>query len=269
MERQGKDGKDRETVSRAGRPDQWSHKLGVTRRQACKSAAALLAFLGATPFFGLKRLAWSKPHASRRKEDAMDLTKPRYDGPMSVEQAIKKRRTVRTFKDKPLSADQFLQILWAAQGITEENGFKRAAPSGGALYPADVYAVAGKDSVDGMSQGVYHFRPGEYAVDRIAEGDRRTKVATASLGQMWMAAAPVQIVLTAQYNRITRKYGDRGERYALIEIGHIGQNVFLQCQALGLAAGIVGAFNDRELAGAIGLPEEHEPLIVMPVGRPR
>ena len=94
-------------------------------------------------------------------------------------------------------------------------------------------------------------------------------MAKASFEQMWMAEAPVQIVLTAEYGRIVRKYGDRGERYALIEIGHIGQNVFLECQALGLAAGIVGAFNDQELAEAIALPERHEPLIVMPVGRPR
>jgi SagB-type dehydrogenase family enzyme len=72
--------------------------------------------------------------------------------------------------------------------------------------------------------------------------------------------------VTAEYRRITIKYGDRGVRYALIEIGHIGQNIFLQCQAVGLAAGIVGAFNDREVVKVLGIETDHEPIIVFPVG---
>ena len=81
-----------------------------------------------------------------------------------------------------------------------------------------------------------------------------------------MAAAPVIFVLTAEYSRITRKYGKRGVRYAMIEVGHIGQNIFLQCEALGLSAGIVGAFDDRAVAGALTAGRHHEPLIAMPVG---
>ena len=81
-----------------------------------------------------------------------------------------------------------------------------------------------------------------------------------------MASAPVQFVVTAEYSRITVKYGNRGVRYALIEIGHIGQNIFLQCQAVGLAAGIVGAFNDREVVRVLGIEMDHEPVIIFPVG---
>ena len=81
-----------------------------------------------------------------------------------------------------------------------------------------------------------------------------------------MAGAPVSLVLTAEYARIERKYGARGKRYALIEVGHAGQNIFLQAEALGLGAGIVGAFDDAGLARALQLPGVHEPLIVLPVG---
>ncbi|MBW1859539.1 MAG: SagB/ThcOx family dehydrogenase, partial [Deltaproteobacteria bacterium] len=96
--------------------------------------------------------------------------------------------------------------------------------------------------------------------------DARKDVARAALTQMWVAGAPVVLVLTAEYRRITGKYGERGKRYAMIEVGHVGQNIFLQCDALGLAAGIVGAFDDNKVARTISAKKNHEPLIIMPVG---
>ncbi len=196
----------------------------------------------------------------------MDLMPPVIDGKISLEKAIKQRRTIRSFINKPLSMQQFSQILWAAQGLTDESGFKRAAPSGGALYPADIYSVVGESSVERLASGVYHYRPVSHSVRLISEGDKRKDVAVASLRQMWMAGAPVIFVVSAEYDRICKKYGQRGIRYAQIEMGHIGQNIFLQCQTLGLAAGIVGAFNDREVCDAVGMETEHEPLVIMPVG---
>jgi len=197
---------------------------------------------------------------------AIRLTAPQLDGSMSLEKAIQQRRTKRSFRKMPIRLQQFSQILWSAQGITGKGGFGRAAPSGGALYPADVYAVVGDNSVDGFKAGVYLYEAKDHVALKIADGDRREEVAIASLGQMWMAGAAASFVVTAQFSRITSKYGDRGIRYAIMEIGHIGQNIFLQCQALGLAAGIVGAFNDREVAKVIEAEKNHEPLLILPVG---
>jgi SagB-type dehydrogenase family enzyme len=84
-----------------------------------------------------------------------------------------------------------------------------------------------------------------------------------------MADAPVSLLVTAEYARIEGKYGSRGRRYAMIEVGHVGQNIFLQAEALGLGVGIVGAFDDARLTKVLHLPRAHEPLIVMPVGHPR
>jgi len=200
------------------------------------------------------------------KERVIRLSEPAYDGKISVERAIKERRTIRDFQPKPLTLDQLSQLLWSAQGITDErNGF-RAAPSGGALYPLDVYAVVGEGAVAGLVSGVYHYHPLSHSIQVIRKGDRRKEVASASLWQMWMVRAPVIFVITSEYDRITGKYGNRGMRYAQIEVGHVGQNIFLQSGALGLAAGIVGAFRDGAVAKAIGAPKAHEPLIIMPVG---
>ncbi len=196
----------------------------------------------------------------------MKLPQPKTEGMVSVERAIKQRRTIRVYDPQVLHLDQLSQLLWSAQGITGRDGFKRAAPSAGALYPMDVYTVVGQDSVEQIEAGVYHYESKGHMLSQVTKQDLRDRFARAALLQMWMAKAPVNFVITAEYSRVTGKYGKRGVRYALIEAGHIGQNLFLQAEALGLKAGIVGAFHDKELVEIMKLPRLHEPLLIMPVG---
>ena len=196
----------------------------------------------------------------------MRLPDPTIDGNVSLETTIHQRRTVRSFDSKALTITQFSQLLWAAQGVTDPGGFKRAAPSAGALYPMDIYGAVGEGCVEGLHSGIYLYDPATHSLSLIQKGDRRRDIALASLGQMWMSYAPITFVITAEYSRITGKYGQRGNRYAMIEAGHIGQNIFLQSQALGLEAGIVGAFQDREVIQIMGIKSTHEPLLIMPVG---
>jgi len=240
----------------------------LNRRQACQ----LGGLLGLS--FSAVCQLWARPVLARSrnafdKEVTMHLPAPVFDGNIAVEKTIKHRRTVRSYSSEPITLAHFSQILWAAQGITEDEGFKRAAPSGGALYPIDVYAAVGQGGVQGLKEGVYRYDPPHHSLEERADTDSREGVAKAALKQMWTASAPVVLVLTAEYSRITSKYGERGKRYAMIEVGHIGQNIFLQCDALGLAAGIVGAFDDNKVARAINAKKNHEPLIIMPVGRQR
>ena len=196
----------------------------------------------------------------------MRLPAPQLDGDVSLEKAIRVRRTVRSFDGRALSLHQISQLLWSAQGITEKGGFKRAAPSAGALYPMDIYAIVGAGCVEGLDPGVYHYEPEGHSISPGRGKDVRGEVANASLWQTWMAQAPLNFVITAEYSRIMGKYGQRGIRYAMIEAGHIGQNIFLQAQAMGLAAGIVGAFEDDKIIRIMGIKETHEPLLIMPVG---
>jgi len=196
----------------------------------------------------------------------MRLPDPMLDGDVSVERTIHQRRTVRSFDGKALTLRQFSQLLWAAQGTTDKGGFKRAAASAGALYPMDIYGAVGGDCIEGLDPGVYHYEPTDHSIYLVKEGDVRRDIAIASLGQMWMAYAPTTLVVTAEYSRITVKYGQRGIRYAMMEAGHVGQNIFLQSEAMGLAAGIVGAFEDQKVIQALGIKETHEPLLLMPVG---
>lgn len=200
------------------------------------------------------------------KEGFIPLPKPAFDGVISVERAIKERRTCRAFRSDPLSIARLSQLLWAAEGVTDEARGFRAAPSGGALYPLDLYAVVGDGGVEGLAPGVYRYHSTGHTIELVKKGDCRKEVASAANGQMWMAQAPVCFVITAEYERITGKYGERGQRYAQIEVGHVGENIMLQAGALGMGAGIVGAFNDASVAAAIKAAKGHEPLIIIPVG---
>ena len=196
----------------------------------------------------------------------MQLPDPTTDGDVSLEMTIHQRRTVRSFHSKELTLKQLSQLFWAAQGITEPGGFKRAAPSAGALYPMDIYGVVGEDCIERLNPGVCLYKSATHSFSLTQEGDIRRDIAMASLGQMWMSYAPITFVITAEYSRIMGKYGQRGVRYAMIEAGHIGQNIFLQSQPLGLEAGIVGAFADQKVIQVMGIKSTHEPLLLMPAG---
>ena len=196
------------------------------------------------------------------------LPSPSHKGTVSVEEALKARRTHRSFQSRPLTLKQFSQILWGAYGVSAQKygSFLKTAPSAGALYPLDIYGVVGEGGVETLTPGIYHFRPENHAVELVKQGDLRAEVARQALQQMWMARAPLMLVITGQYNRSSIKYGPRGVTYTHIEAGHVGQNIFLQAEALGLKAGIVGAFNNRGVVATMGLPPSHDPLLIMPVG---
>lgn len=187
---------------------------------------------------------------------------------MSLEETLNSRRTMRAFGTTPVSLGQLSQLLWAAYGVTDSRREARTAPSAGALYPLDCYLAAGEGCIEEVEAGVYHYLPDRHALEATASGDRRKKVARASLDQQWMAEAPVMVIITAEYRRTTGKYRERGIRYVHMEVGHAGENLFLQSVALGLGAGIVGAFDDDAVTGALELPPGHEPLLIVPIGHP-
>ena len=197
--------------------------------------------------------------------EIVKLPPPAYQGKMSVEEALKKRRTVRQFANRGLELAQVSQLLWGTDGTSDSRGL-RTAPSAGATYPLELYLVVGERGVAGLAPGLYHYRPDSHTLELTQKGDLRNPVARACLHQTWMAEAPVMVVFSAQYHRCTARYGERGIRYTHMEVGHTGENLFLQAQALGLACGIVGAFEDRTLKEVLHLPPQHEPLLVMPVG---
>lgn len=195
----------------------------------------------------------------------ISLPAPILEGAASVEEAINMRRSLREFSEDALTIQQISKLLWAAQGITGEDGMKRTAPSAGATYPMEVYILIG--DVEGIAGGLYHYLPRQHQLVMLRGGELRSDLEKATLKQGMLQEAPISIILTALYNRTTRHYGERGVRYVHMEAGHIGQNVHLQAEAMGLGTCMIGAFQDQEVREFLGLRiEEEVPLYIMPVG---
>ena len=197
--------------------------------------------------------------------DRIALPEPRYESASSLEATLAERRSVRTFRDEPLSLTETAQLLWAAQGITDRARGLRTAPSAGALYPMEVFLVVRK--ADGLSPGVYRYLPGSHELESVRAGDLSGALAEAALGQSSIREAPAAIVLAGVYARTRGRYGDRTERYVHMEAGHVGQNIALQAAALGLSSVMMGAFQDLEVARVVGMSTGEAPLYIIPVGK--
>jgi len=204
------------------------------------------------------------PTPSLEYETAISLPEPRYDGDVSVQQSLLQRRSTRSYTGEPITLQEVSQLLWAAQGITDARGF-RTAPSAGALYPLEVYVVAG--DVENLAPGVYKYEPCEHELSLIIDGDKRSELADAALAQSWVKEGALAIVFTAVYERTMVKYGERGVRYVHMEVGHAAQNLCLQATAMDLGVVTVGAFNDERVSELLNLPDNEKPLYIIPIGR--
>jgi len=202
--------------------------------------------------------------SSSNAQETIRLPEPRYDGSVSVEHALLSRRSVRNYKNKPLTLTEISQLLWAAQGITTPRGY-RTAPSAGALYPLELYIAAG--NVDGLAAGIYKYLCHDHVLVQTVAGDKRTELSHAALSQGSIARAPAVLLFCAVYSRITGKYGNRGIQYTFMEIGHAAQSVCLQAIALDLGTVVIGAFRDNEVKLIADLAEDEEPTYLIPVGR--
>ncbi len=239
-----------------------SPEIGTAVRGHFLDRAAALGF----PVDGLIFVAHGDLPADNPMEELtmIELPKPALDGPMSVERALHLRRSTRAYKNETLRLAELAQLLWAAQGITDEQGH-RTAPSAGATYPLEVFVVA--NTVEGLAAGLYHYRPHEHRLELLRTGQLAGPLARASLDQSMLRDAAAVLVFAAVFERTTARYGARGERYVHNEIGHASQTVHLQAVALNLGTVVVGAFRDEEVAQALRLGDPHRVLYLMPVGR--
>jgi SagB-type dehydrogenase family enzyme len=194
----------------------------------------------------------------------VELPEPRARGEVSIEQALRQRRSVREYAPKSVALVEVSQLLWAAQGITDAREGLRTAPSAGALYPLELFLVASE--VAGLPEGVYRYQPRHHRLVEVGEGDRRRALADVAFRQSFMRDSAGVLVFAAVHERTTRKYGERGIRYVYMEAGHAAQNVYLQATALGLGTVVVGAFDDADVQRVLGIAES--PLYLMPFGQP-
>jgi SagB-type dehydrogenase family enzyme len=172
--------------------------------------------------------------------------------------AVAQRRSIRDFSDKSVTFRELSQLIWATQGITlKARGFDfRASPSAGALYPIETYLVANR--VEEIPPGLYHYRVRETQLALLREGHFGLELARAGLGQEMLEEAACVFVWTAIVGRSKWKYRERAYRYIYMDVGHIGQTLYLAATALDLGCCTVGAFFDEEVDRVIGVDGKNE-----------
>jgi SagB-type dehydrogenase family enzyme len=179
-----------------------------------------------------------------------------------------RRRSVRAFARRSLPLADLAVVLERAAGITgtmhspdhpEITQLVRAQPSGGALYPVEIY-VAALD-VDGLPGGLYHFHAPQHCLEGVRAGDFRGDLAR----YLWIGGqalrAPAVVMLTGRWTLPLQKYGERGYRVLLFDAGHVMENLLLTATALHLGSCAVAGFHDDRLAELLAVDSREEPVL--------
>jgi SagB-type dehydrogenase family enzyme len=200
----------------------------------------------------------SIPAQEKSRGDIVKLPSPRYDSEVSVEKALAERRSIRSFKEEPLTVNELSQILWAAQGITEPKKGLRTAPSARALFLVEVYVLPG--NVTNLPMGIYKYKPQGHELIKIADGDKKAELFKA-VGQAPIKNAPVVLVFSGLSEKTQRP------AWMYLEAGHAAQNVYLQAVSLKMGGVVMGGFKDDDVRKVLNLSEKEQPLYIMPIGK--
>ncbi len=149
---------------------------------------------------------------------------------MELEEVINKRISIRHYKDEPVTEEEVSKLVSVGLKV----------PSAGGIHPIKIVVVYDKEV--------------------------KERLCRAALGQKCVEEAFVDLVVLADYSKVTPRYHTRGYRYVLLEAGHVGQNISLMATSLGLGTVMIGAFRDADVKTVLGI-EIEEPIYIIPVGR--
>ena len=186
------------------------------------------------------------------------LPPPQYDSDVSIEKALAERRSIRSYKEEPLTLHELSQILWAAQGITEPKKGLRTAPSARALFLIEVYVLPG--NVTNLPMGSYKYQPQGHDLTQIADGDKKAELFNA-VGQASIKNAPAVLVFSGLSEKTQRP------AWMYLEAVHAAQNVYLQAVSLKLGGVVMAGFKDEDVEKVLNLSEKERPLYIMPIGK--
>lgn len=176
----------------------------------------------------------------------------------------------RVYSEETMSLLQLSFLLWATQGVKEIRGKRyatlRTVPSGGARHGFETYLLV--KNVDGLAPGAYHYLPMTHSLEFLGEvPDYSETVSETLVGQKWAAKANVIFYWSFVPYRCEWRYGIYAHRVALIDAGHLGENLYLACESAGLGTCAIGAFDDKSCNQLFSLDGEEEFVVyTAPVG---
>ena len=191
-------------------------------------------------------------------------------GAMSLAEAVARRESVRAFSREALSLEELAALLWATQGIRRVLGpdcALRTVPSAGARHALETYVAVAR--VEGLEPGLYRYLPLDGQLARLTVDDRvGTRAADACLGQRFVATAAAVFVWTTIPARMEWRYDLAAHKVIALDAGHVGQNLYLACTALGAGTCAIAAYDQEACDRLLGVDGVEEfTLYIAPVGR--
>lgn len=184
--------------------------------------------------------------------------------------AIQNRKSRRHFRPEPLTLEELSFLLWATQGVRKKvdagTAF-RTVPSAGCRHALETYLCV--LNVTGLAQGMYRYLPLEHQlVFERGEEDLAEKVSDAALGQHFLSNAPVTFIWTAVPYRMEWRYATAAHKVIAIDAGHVCQNLYLACEAIGAGTCAVAAYHQELMDSLLGVDGAEEFTIYLaPVGK--
>lgn len=212
----------------------------------------------------MKRLRRVKPFADFPK---IELPRHMPASTKNFDDILFQRHTARAFAPQPIGLEQLAKVLIMSYGLNRSNEGThfprpfRVIPSGGALYPLEIFVHACR--VDGLAAGLYHYDPEDHTLDVLRQQDESEKIIPLFVQQDLAKDAAAIFFIVAVFARSTFKYGDRGYRFVLLEAGHLAQNANLTAREMGLVTANIGGFADRSVDRYLGLDGLNESAIYL------
>lgn len=240
-------------------------------------AIGLILSLSLLAYFRWSRDQMAKKEAAKQADSPtiqvvapVNLPKPNLTSRMSLEAALKARRSRRDFTADDLNLKQVGQMLWAGQGVTADWG-GRAAPSAKSAYPLTLYLVAYK--VVDLAPGVYQYLPGErealHQIQLIKPGDVHEALGEA-IGQNAAKNPPAIIIIAGDMEIMAKAFDSvRRDNNVYLEAGHAAQNLYLQAESLGLGMVTMAGFDGNKVRGILSIPEKDTIIYAIPFGIPK
>lgn len=198
------------------------------------------------------------------------LSQPQLTQGKNLRQNMQQRYSNRSFDEKkPLNIEQLSSVLWATygkkiEGVDSVTSASYVIPSAGAIYALEIFALIGKDAVEGIPKGLYYYNKEEHILKPVSNADKRKELSIACLGQKFIEHAPVSIIIAAQFGAMAQRYRNRAKQYVHMEAGHAAQNLYLIVNDLGLTTVEIGAFMDDKVTAVLEI--EYPVLLIMPIG---
>ena len=197
------------------------------------------------------------------------LPPPEVTGGLAINQVIQTRRSIRKYKEAPISLRDLGQLLWSAQGITDTKTGHRAAPSAVATYPLKLYAVVKEGGVTGLPAGVYLYAPKDHSLTIVKKGNFYPDVAASMhFYNSWIEKSAVVFIFTGTSTLIEKLSKDSGMLFTDLEAGMAAENLLLESVSLGLGRCTIGGFRSEKAAALLGIDKNVRLLLIVSVGRP-